>query len=281
MVCQDSSAFKIYDNYAIAVVADGHGGKKYIRSDAGSKFAVEAAIEAVEKFCSDIDEFDKYFKLNYNVIMKRIEKYTIMRWNEKITAHLNEKPVMGEEIEGRLTYDEFKEIPPESYYGTTLVCAVMARGYSWGFQIGDGSIISVFDNGDTEMMIDYNESNPANITFSICSMNAFDMFTDYYSDKVAMSTTVSTDGLYTSFGSDREFFDYHVIVTGQLVDPDTFASSLVNNMKKRTNYGTEDDISVSCIYDRNLIIANQDIIDKKIADNKKDADIRKAKLLNK
>ena len=29
LVCQDSSAFKVCDNYAIAVVADGHGSKPF------------------------------------------------------------------------------------------------------------------------------------------------------------------------------------------------------------------------------------------------------------
>ena len=29
--CQDSSGFKSYDNYSVAVVADGHGSKKHFR----------------------------------------------------------------------------------------------------------------------------------------------------------------------------------------------------------------------------------------------------------
>ena len=107
------------------------------------------------------------------------------------------------------------------------------------------------------------------------------MFTDYYTGRQAIALFASTDGLYTSFGSDYDFLDYHSIMAGQLSDVNAFAESLKNNMKKRTNYGTEDDISVACVYDKNLVLANQDIINKKIADNKRKSDIRKAKLFNK
>ena len=42
LVCQDSSAFKVADDYAVAVAADGHGSRKHFRSHIGSKYAVEA-----------------------------------------------------------------------------------------------------------------------------------------------------------------------------------------------------------------------------------------------
>lgn len=279
IVCQDSSGFKIHDDFAIAVVADGHGGKKYFRSNIGSKFAVESAIEAVEYFCSDFELFSKCFVSDHDRIMKHVEKYVIMLWNQKITEHLNKCPVGEKEI-SHLTYDEFKDIPPESYYGTTLICSVMTDHYMWGFQIGDGSVIGVFEDGDTSMLIDYNESNPANITYSMCNHNAFDMFDDYYiENKRPVAVFVSTDGLYTSFGSDRDFLDYHVIVAGELINSDSCFDSLKANMEKRSHYGTEDDISISCIYDKDLTHKKLDILKYRINTNKKLAEDRKAKLL--
>ena len=53
IVCQDSSAFKVGNGYAVAVVADGHGSKKHFRSDVGSRFAVEAVLETMEVFFKD------------------------------------------------------------------------------------------------------------------------------------------------------------------------------------------------------------------------------------
>lgn len=280
IVCQDASAYKLGNGFAAAVVADGHGGKKYFRSNVGSQCAVEAALETIELLYADPDEFDLRFKADHKRIIKRIEKYAIMLWNDKVLHHLNTHPVTSEELKN-FTYDEIEDIPPESYYGTTMVCAVMARGYSWGFQIGDGSLVAVFEDGETSMIMEYEESNPANITSSLCNANAFDMFASFYTEKRPVAIIVSTDGLYTSFGSDFDFLDYHTIIAGQLVNPEAFLGSLQNNMKKRSHYGTEDDISVSCIYDKILALSQQEIINNKIAENKRLAAERKAKLLNK
>ena len=280
IVCQDASAFKVGNGFAAAVVADGHGGKKYFRSNVGSQCAVEAALETIGHFYEDPDEFDMRFKADHKRITKRIEKYAIMLWNEKILKHLDTHPLTSDEL-NRFAYDEFAEIPPESYYGTTMVCAVIARGYSWGFQIGDGSLVAVFEDGETSMIMDYEEANPANITSSMCNANASDMFDSFYVEKRPVAIIVSTDGLYTSFGSDSDFLDYHTIIAGQLASPEAFLGSLQNNMKKRSHYGTEDDISISCIYDKELAVSQQNVIKEKIAENKRLAAERKAKLLNK
>ena len=50
LVCQDSSAYKVCDDYAVCVVADGHGSKKHFRSNIGSKFAIEATISTIDRF---------------------------------------------------------------------------------------------------------------------------------------------------------------------------------------------------------------------------------------
>ena len=280
IVCQDASAYKVGNGFAAAVVADGHGGKKYFRSNVGSQCAVQAALETIEHFYADPDEFDLRFKKDHKRLIKRIEKYAIMLWNEKILKHLDTNPLTSEEL-NRFSYDEFAEISQESYYGTTMVCAVIARGYSWGIQIGDGSLVAVFGDGETSMIMDYEESNPANITSSMCNANAFDMFESFYIEKCPLAVIVSTDGLYTSFGSDSDFLDYHTIIAGQLARPEAFPDQLQNNMKKRSHYGTEDDISVSCVYDKELAVSNADIIKDKIAENKRLAAERKAKLLKK
>lgn len=280
IVCQDSSAFKVGEGFAVAVVADGHGSKKHFRSNIGSKAATEAAIETIETFYADPDEFDLNFKKDHKRIVKHIEKQIIMRWNEKVLDHLDHNPVTPDEL-SKFSPEEFEDIPHESYYGTTLVVAVAGRGYTWGFQIGDGSLVAVFEDGETSMIMDYEESNPANITSSMCNAMASTMFDSFYVDKKRLlCICVSTDGLYTSFGSDYDFLDYHTIIAGQLANPDAFMPSLQNNMKKRSRFGTEDDISVACVYDVELATANNDVIKAKIADNKRAAAERRSNLLN-
>ena len=279
IVCQDSSAYKVGEGFAVAVVADGHGSKKHFRSNIGSKAATEAAIETIEAFYKDPDAFDENFKTRHKQIVRCVEKQIIMRWNEKVLDHLDNNPITPEEL-SKFGPEEFEEIPHESYYGTTLVVAVAGRGYTWGFQIGDGSLVAVFEDGETSMIMDYEESNPANITSSMCNAMAATMFDSFYVDKKRLlCICVSTDGLYTSFGSDYDFLDYHTIIAGQLANPDAFMPSLQNNMKKRSRFGTEDDISVACVYDVELAAANNDIIKAKIAENKRLAAERRSNLL--
>jgi len=280
IVCQDSSAFEVGNGYAVAVVADGHGSKKHFRSNLGSKFVTEAAVETIRQYIQDPDEFDKIFLEDHDRIIKGIEKQIIYSWNNKIRTHLNENPVTMKE-KSKFEYDEFDEIPFESYYGTTLVVAVACRNYTFGFQIGDGSLVAVFEDGETSMIMDYEESNPANITSSMCNANAFTMFDSFFVDsKKLIAIFVSTDGLYTSFGSDNDFLDYHTIITGQLINIDSLLPSLKNNLVKRSHFGTEDDISMSCVFNSDVLEENLDVIKAKIAENKRLAAERRAAIRN-
>ena len=56
LVCQDSSAFKAEDHYAIAVVADGHGSKKHFRSHLGY-FLKTRTMQTRRKKMSERDQW--------------------------------------------------------------------------------------------------------------------------------------------------------------------------------------------------------------------------------
>ena len=59
-----------------------------------------------------------------------------------------------------------------------------------------------------------------------------------------------------------------------------FESAVIKNLKKRSNFGTQDDISLSCIYDKDLINSRMDVIMKKIEENKQRQIAEKAKLID-
>ena len=126
LVCQDSSAHFVGEYYAVAVVADGHGSKKHFRSNMGSKFAVEATLDTIANFYEDVETFEKTFPLNHKFVIKRINKQIIANWNSKVEEHLKSNPVTAEE-KSKFSYDEFEQIPPESYYGTTLIACIAPR----------------------------------------------------------------------------------------------------------------------------------------------------------
>ena len=258
-------------------MADGHGSKKHFRSNVGSKAATEAVLEAMERFYENADEFEENFPVNYTSIMKNIEKQVISLWNSKVMKHLEENPVTAEE-KSLFEPEEFENILPESYYGTTLIAAVAGRNFTFGFQIGDGSLVAVFDDGETSMLMDYEESNPANITASMCNANAASMFDDFYvENKQILGLFVSTDGLYTSFGCERDFLDYHTIIASQLSDSKAFETAVINNLKKRSHYGTQDDVSLSCVFNTDLAKTKIGAVKAKVQENKQRAAERKAK----
>ena len=149
-------------------------------------------------------------------------------------------------------------------------------------QIGDGTLVALFDDGKAVMPMEYNEAAPANVTASMCNSNAAGMFSGFYRDKqklIAMFT--STDGLYTSFGSEFDFLDYHTIITNQLLDLENFEKIIVNNLTKRAHFGTEDDISLSCIFDNDLLVEKRALIEAEVQANKQRAADRKAERLKK
>jgi hypothetical protein len=281
LVCQDSSAYKVCDDYAICVVADGHGSKKHFRSNLGSQFAVEATISTIDRFYEDKKSFEESFPKNYKKIIKSIQKQIISDWNKLVEEHIKNNPVTEEE-KSKFTEEEFAAIPPESYYGTTLIVGVAGKNFTFGVQIGDGTLVALFDDGKAVMPMEYNEAAPANVTASMCNSNAAGMFSAFYRDKqklIAMFT--STDGLYTSFGSEFDFLDYHTIITSQLNDVENFKNIIINNLTKRAHFGTEDDISLSCIYDSELLAEKTELIASEVAANKQRAAERKAERLKK
>lgn len=277
IVCQDSSAHKITDRYAIAVVADGHGSKKHFRSNIGSQCAVEATIETIERFYEDAEAFEQNLPKNHKMIIRNIERQIIAAWNTKIMKHLEEHPVTVVEKKP-FTQDEFDNINPESYYGTTLIAAVAGIGFTFGVQIGDGSFVAIMEDGEAIMPMEYEEANPANVTASMCNANAASMFESFYiDDRKMIALFSSTDGLYTSFGSEYDFKDYHVILASQVNSP-SLEASVVKNITKRTHFGTEDDISLACIYDPEFAEEKVGMLKEMIERNKKLAAERKAKL---
>lgn len=281
LVCQDSSAVKLGDSYAIAVVADGHGSKKHFRSHFGSQFAVDAAIETIDRFYQVRDELEANLPDNHQRIIRNIEKQIIATWNSKIEQHLAEFPVTDEE-KSKFTAEEFEAIPTESYYGTTLVAAVAGADYTFGLQIGDGSLVAIFEDGKAVMPMAYNESAPANVTASMCNSNAAGMFSSfYYPNRQLIALYSSTDGLYTSFGSEYDFLDYHSIITSQLTNLESFEPVILQNLKKRSCGGTQDDTSLSCIFHAQALHEHLDLLKAQIAENKQRAAERKAQLHSK
>lgn len=251
--CQDSAILDFNDKYVMGAVADGHGSKKHFRSAKGSQFAVEAAKYSIYEYMNDnyekfVDAYNKDKKYLIDIIIKML----ITKWHEKIQEDINNEPITQEEIDKYLD-GNFNEDKIASIYGTTLLVGVMGEGCNFGFLIGDGSFVVIDKHGKAYIPIE-DENSKANYTTSLSSSDSFNGFVTHFFDEMPFSIMVSTDGLVKSFGDDNDFLDYNQAIAMELDGLDTvdkrieMEERLGRLFEQRSRDGSEDDISISIIF---------------------------------
>lgn len=248
IVCQDSSGCFVADQFGIAVVSDGHGSTKHFRSDVGSRLAVEITTGLLKKYM-DRPDFKEQFLLHPDFILEQMKKQILMKWREAVEAYHEENP-LSEEEQGKLKAlrSQGKRLSTAVIYGSTVLAAVMADGFSYGMVLGDGGFVVLDGGGELSVPVEDKNSH-ANYTSSLCNTDAIHYFEHWYTKEKPSALFVSTDGLYKSFASKEDFLRYHGLLSHLLDDADLTMKSLHNNFKKRTREGSGDDISIAIVYD--------------------------------
>ena len=249
-ICQDAAAFKAGEHYGVAACADGHGGAKYIRSEVGSRIAVECAIEVVDAYMEDYERFSREIRKNSSYILGHMAEKFMAAWTEKIEDYNDANPLSDAEREA-LAKARGDENNFYSFYGSTVLAAVAAEDFQYGFLVGDGGFAVVSQDGSVTIPIEDPNSH-ANYTSSLCSRDAISSFVSYYLEEKPLAMCVSTDGLIKSFDTEKDFLDYHVLLATMLQNPERCQVSLEKNLMKRTHSGSGDDISVE---ERNDFVA--------------------------
>lgn len=251
--CQDSAILDFKDKYVMGAVADGHGSKKHFRSAKGSQFAVEAAKYSIYEYMNNnYEKFVDAYNKDKKYLIDRIIKMLITKWHEKIKEDINNEPITQEEIDKYLD-GNFNEDKTPSIYGTTLLVGVMSEECNFGFLIGDGSFVVIDKHGKAYIPIE-DENSKANYTTSLSSSDSFNGFVTHFFDEMPFSIMVSTDGLVKSFGDDNDFLDYNQAIAMELDGLDTvdkrieMEDRLGRLFEQRSRDGSEDDISISIIF---------------------------------
>ena len=206
---QDSAMFHVDpEGWAMAAVADGHGGDEYFRSHVGSRLAVESALRSVRDCFQEKEAFREALYRNADEILHRLESNIINNWNTLIrrfnedpqtfdwnspsdtlyetTEEDAEAPIQdgispGWEEKWMAEHDvEINEDCPERMYGSTLLVAVMTAEFCFSLQIGDGCCVLAYPDGHARIMIPLDESKPRNLTNSLCENNALKNFRHDY-----------------------------------------------------------------------------------------------------
>jgi len=215
--CQDNSGCYDDENLNLVVVADGHGDSSCFRSDLGSKFAVDSAIEGIKAFV----EFKNIKELFMNgelpsknvfdkLIREKLLNNIVGSWITKVHEHFSENPFSDDDIQkcdsekyrNRYTdavalFKEKKELSQyvTKAYGSSLIGAAITPDYWFGFHIGDGRWTCLYKGGRGDQHVPWDKRCFLNVTTSICDD---DILTRSEEDKEGAGVR-----LYSSFRRDE------------------------------------------------------------------------------
>lgn len=276
-VCQDYSYSKVYENgNAIAIVCDGHGGKRYLRSDIGAKIAAEVAERKVSAFieeagfsllkdtpftqCVTISEqitnqdFDK--TSNIERAFRQLFGSIIYEWNAQVLEHANQTPISETEKEG-LEERWIKEFESkdnlEKVYGCTLLLCAYTPQFWFAFQIGDGKCFACDENGNWSEPIPWDERCFLNKTTSICDSSAIDEFRYCYdgTGNFPIAVILGSDGIDDSFGAEENQANFYVQILKSIAKSGIEAtlSEIKSTLPQLSKIGSQDDMSIAMVFD--------------------------------
>lgn len=250
--CQDYSQSFRSDEFAIAVVCDGHGGYDYIRSAVGSEIAANAAMEMIKEFIRSIptatsaEEFDSQ--------LVQLEKSIIALWGERVKQHFAENPLLVKELKGvseqaRVDYENEENI--ETIYGTTIIAVAVTQEYWFGIHIGDGKCVVKLHNGTFCEPIPWDDRCFLNYCTSLCSSTAISDFRHYFSKELPAAIFIGTDGVDDSFGTPEQLYHFYDVVLYSAYQDglEKCITDLNDYLPELSAGGSGDDISVAVILD--------------------------------
>ncbi len=279
-VCQDYSYSEVSDRLAIAIVCDGHGGKRYFRSDVGAKYATEITKKCVTEFIDGVgdelfkgkaftqvsalnteiknENYDK--KTKVDVAMRQLFSSIIYRWQENIRFHAYNTPLTDEErstLAPQYVADFENKESLEKTYGCTLMCYVRTDAFWLAFHLGDGKFIAFNKAGEWSEPIPWDERCFLNKTTSLCDNDALDEFRYCYQGDGEYPPIVflGSDGIDDSFGETSNMVNFYAQVAKMFAtEPfEACVASIESTLPELSVRGSQDDMSVACVYDETIL----------------------------
>ena len=190
--CQDASTHLGSDTAAIAVVADGHGSARCFRSDIGSEKVVEIAKTCVNAFVGKMPKLPSEMTTHFidrqeveisesKIALNKVVREIIDKWFAAVMKDEEEHPLKDDgRLEGIVQKYKDRYINDIDYrchaYGTTLMVAVMGESYWFGFQVGDGKCVVLYEDGSWDLPIPWDDKCTFNTTTSICDDDSLSRF---------------------------------------------------------------------------------------------------------
>jgi hypothetical protein len=260
--CQDAAISIVGKEYpiAMAIAADGHGGEKYFRSDMGSKFAVNATKSVLwYKFCKPVFENQQYSEeLNRNKSafigknIPKLEQQIIKKWREYVLGHYAKNPLNEAEIAicKKHQLDAADENVRASFYGSTLLAALIMPGFYFAIQIGDGLCVKIARNGKAAVFVPEDERLGFGETTSLCAADAVNNFRHSIGTGAIAGITVATDGVVDSFEREK-YFEFLYKFRGKCFEaPGGAKEELDAFLPTLSERGSRDDCAIAGVWTR-------------------------------
>lgn len=233
-VCQDESFSFCNEHYVMAVVADGHGGDKYFRSDRGAQFATIAADATIGYFMFQTEKMTKMPKGDW---LRQLCATIITQWQRLIEKDYQAEPF---QTDGRW----------QEAYGTTLIVAVRTEQYFFALQIGDGTCVTMDENGKCRQPIPKDKKCFLNRTTSLCDTDAINNFRTVFMDKdLPMTAFVASDGVDDTYTSNKVLYSFYNKLNEMFHQNKWKAEmNLEAFLPSMSEKGSHDDISIAGLF---------------------------------
>lgn len=284
-VCQDYSMSINLDGLCAAVVSDGHGGKRYFRSDVGSETACKITIDKIKEF---VTYFDKNLitgipqtrcLANYDPNNKHEDKLfpvfnqlfasIVSTWYDQIEKHAKDNPLTQNECElceSEWINDFESGVKIEKSYGCTLMAAVFTPDYWFAFHIGDGKIVSLQRQPAFDEPVPWDDNCFLNKTTSLCDSDALNEFRYCYCGDGTFPDALflGSDGLDDTFVSNENLADFYMNIAKILSEntSDKVLADIKETLPNLSKRGSKDDMSLAIVFNRKGIIANLEVYNK-------------------
>lgn len=249
--CQDSiKKIEFDDGSVILAVADGHGSKSCPYSKSGSSIAVNV-------FCKVMQEFYTGYKDNLEMLLTylnregdtKVAQAVDDEWKRRVLiAHTKNKRNVPLTSEGEKNKVEiYKE------YGTTLVGLMITPIFLFAFQIGDGDITYVDNNGIEEVLVP--DKILGTETHSLSKIDSWKKAITVVrrrniDENIPSLFMLSTDGFSNSYKNEEEFkkacADYFEMTKQHGCD--AIGANLKGWLSETSEQGCGDDISLLMCY---------------------------------
>jgi hypothetical protein len=199
--CQDFALHVSREGLQFAIVADGHGGEAYFRSDRGARFAANCAAYCITRFVETLKSRKMTLddiETDHEKLLRELEKSIITWWHAMVESDYTEEPFTAAELEQAGPESSTPQSPYHAY-GTTLIAVAAAETYWFGLHIGDGKCVAIDKSGTCTEPIPWDDTCFLNVTSSLCDSDAATRFRHCFSREMPAAVFIGSDGVDDSY----------------------------------------------------------------------------------